>query len=109
MCQLLEARGGTRVVVSVLSDMDGVTRLKRGEADYYFGACLSGAGGALAMATALLGPTIAVRVSGLGTAPDAASIAAQIAGGARAFGLAAAHIDVVVPMVLDEILERELP
>ena len=106
MLKVLQEQGGGRVAISVHSDIEAVNAVKTGSADYYLGACMSGAGGALAIATALLGPRVAVRVSGLGTAPDAARIRAEVKSGARAFGMAAAHIEVVVPMILDAILDR---
>lgn len=106
MLKVLEEQGGGRVAISVHSDIEAVNAVKTGSADYYLGACMSGAGGALAIATAMLGPRVAVRVSGLGTAPDVARIRAEVDGGARAFGMAAAHIELVVPMILDAILDR---
>jgi hypothetical protein len=106
MKELLERRGGNRVEVRALSDIEGVTALQRDEVDYYVGACLSGAGGALAMATAMLGPERAVRLSGLGGMPDPAEIRRRVDEGARAFGLMSAHVDAGIPPLLDAILDR---
>ncbi len=106
MKELLERRGGERVEVRALSDIEGVTAVQRDEVDYYLGACLSGAGGALAMATALLGPQLAVRLSGLGGAPDPGEIRRRVDEGAKAFGLMSAHVDAGIPPLLDAILER---
>ena len=98
-------QGGDALDVRLMSDIDAVRALQLGDIEYYLGACLSGAGGALALATALLGPTQAIRVSGLGEAPDPTRIADAVARGYRAFGMANAHIDVVVPVLIRAILD----
>lgn len=41
--------------ITVKSDIDAAMDVKVGNADYYFGACNTGGGGALAMAIAIIG------------------------------------------------------
>jgi hypothetical protein len=56
MAQIAEEAGGNLVEVAPLGDMQGARLVKKGHADYYLGTCWSGGGGALAAATAILGP-----------------------------------------------------
>ena len=46
---------GDRASVEIKDDIAAAMAVKTGQADYYFGACKTGGGGALAMAIALLG------------------------------------------------------
>ena len=48
---------------------DAAMRVKMGECDYYVGACQSGAGGALAMAYAILGSNACITIGTIGIAP----------------------------------------
>ena len=63
--------------VAVKGDLDAVMAMKKGEFDYYVGACNTGGGGALAMALALL------------------------------FGFTAQHKDQVLPVLLSILKRKE--
>jgi Protein of unknown function DUF2620 len=91
-------------------DIAGATEVARGQADYYFGACATGAGGALAMAIAILGYDRCFTASMVGCPPKEAEIQAAVASGKRAFGFTVDHIDSTVRLLLAAILahHREL-
>ena len=54
---------GDRATVEIKDDIAAAMAVKTGQADYYFGACKTGGGGALAMAIALLGMNQCATVS----------------------------------------------
>lgn len=99
--------GGTAVEVRVTSDFEAAAAIQGGQADYYIGACQSGAGGALAVAIAMLGFDQVVRLSGVGSSGiDESLLARGVADGKRAYGIAHSHIDGGVPLVVRTILDR---
>ena len=104
--KLVQAHAPDRVQAVVKSDMEAALAIKSGKAEYYIGACFSGAGGALAVATGLLGSAQVARLSGTGAAPRREDVQQAVHNGKRAFGLATTHIDIVVPILLDSLLER---
>ena len=104
--KLVQAHAPDRVQAVVKSDLEAALAVKGGKADYYIGACFSGAGGALAVATGLLGSAQVARLSGTGAAPKREDVQQAVHSGKRAFGLATNHIDIVVPILLDSLLER---
>ena len=57
---------GDRASVEIKDDIAAAMAVKTGQADYYFGACKTGGGGALALAIALLGAGLAAALSGIG-------------------------------------------
>ena len=71
-----------------------------GQADYYFGACKTGGGGALAMAIALLGMNQCATVSMPGKMLSEDEILAQVKAGKKAYGFTDQHIEKVVPIIL---------
>ena len=106
IAQLATSSGDGRVEALVKSDFEAALAVKNGQADYYIGACQSGAGGALGVANAILGSANVARLSGLGSAPDPEQIGEAVSGGRRAFGLANSHIDTVVPLLVRAIIDR---
>lgn len=104
--QLAEATGGGRVHVSPMSDFEAATAIKSGAADYYIGACTTGAGGALAIATAVLGQHRVVTLSGLRTGVTAADVDRYLDEGRCAFGVATQHLTEMVPTVVRAIAAR---
>lgn len=97
--------GGPAVEARVTSDFEAAAAIKNGTADFYIGACQSGAGGALAVAIALLGFESVVRLSGVGSAGvDASLVETSVASGKRAFGIAHSHISTGVPLIVRSIL-----
>ena len=101
--------GGADVDVRVTSDMAGAQEVAARSADYYFGACATGAGGALAMAVAILGFSSCCWASTAGRPPKADDIRAAVAAGQRAFGFTTDHLEPAVTMLVQAILaERGL-
>lgn len=97
--------GGPDVEVRVTSDFEAAAAIKGGQADYYIGACQSGAGGALAVAIAMLGFEHVVRLSGVGSAGfDESLVATAVAEGKRAYGIAHSHIEAGVPVIVRTIV-----
>lgn len=104
--------GGDQVEVRVASDVAGARAVAQGEADYYLGACATGGGGALAMATAILGYSRCFTASTAGRPPREGEIRQAVAGGKQAFGFTTDHIAAVVPLIVTAILaqqEKRLP
>ena len=83
---------GDRASVEIKDDIAAAMAVKTGQADYYFGACKTGGGGALAMAIALLGMNQCATVSmpGKMLSED----------GKKAYGFTDQHIEKVVPIIL---------
>ncbi len=97
--------GGAEVEVEVMDDIQAATAIKSGEADYYFGACHTGGGGALGMAMAILTNAKCATVSMPGRGPKAEKIEKEVAAGKVAFGFTADHIDKAVTLLLDNLLK----
>lgn len=88
---------GDRASVEIKDDIAAAMAVKTGQADYYFGACKTGGGGALAMAIALLGMN-PVSMPGKMLSED--EILAQVKAGKKAYGFTDQHIEKVVPIIL---------
>jgi hypothetical protein len=87
----------------VKSDLEAAMVMKTGQADYYFGACHTGGGGALAMAIALIGRDKCETVSMPGKKPVEDKVSEAVKAGKTAFGFTGDHIDTAVPMILKAI------
>lgn len=98
---------GDRLIVEVKNDLDAAMAMKNGEYDYYLGACITGGGGALAMAIALVGRDLCSTVSMPGVIKDDEYIVNEVKSGKKAFGFTAQHIDQVVPVIIKAILEEK--
>ena len=64
IARLVRETAGGAADARVMSDFEAAASIKGGSADYYIGACQSGAGGALAVAIAMLGWDQVERLSG---------------------------------------------
>ncbi|CDQ40336.1 MULTISPECIES: DUF2620 domain-containing protein [Virgibacillus] len=91
---------------SVKSDLEAAMAMKTGQADYYFGACHTGGGGALAMAIAMIGRDKCETVSMPGKKPDASKVDEAVRNGKIAFGFTGDHTEVAVPMILSSIKNK---
>ncbi|MBE2898544.1 DUF2620 domain-containing protein [Pasteurellaceae bacterium 20609_3] len=92
--------------ISQKSDIEAAMAVKSGEADYYFGACNTGGGGALAMAIALLGADQCATIGMPGKLLSDDEIAAQVRAGKKAFGFTGQDIDKVVPTLVRLIINE---
>jgi hypothetical protein len=98
--------GGDQVEVRTGTDIVGAQQVAMGIADYYFGACATGRGGALAMAVAYLGVSSCFTASMTGRPPREKEIQEAVAAGKKAFGFTTDHVDLAVPMIVKAILAR---
>jgi hypothetical protein len=101
--------GGHQVEVRSVADIVGVREVAQGKADYFFGACATGGGGALSMAIAVLGYSNCLTVSTAGKPPKEAEIQAAVKSGKKAFGFTCDHVDSAVPMIMRAILAKHSP
>jgi len=85
----------------IKSDLEAAMAIKTGQADYYFGACHTGGGGALAMAIALIGRDQCETVSMPGKKPQVAKVEEAVKKGKKAFGFTGDHMDIAVPMIIN--------
>jgi hypothetical protein len=85
----------------VKSDLEAAMLLKQGQADYYFGACHTGGGGALAMAISLLGKASCHTISMPGKPPVKEKVEQVVQEGGKAFGFTGDHKEKAVEYLLD--------
>lgn len=98
--------GGDQVEACVVADIVGVREVAQGKADYYFGACATGGGGALSMAIAILGYNNCYTVCTAGKPPREEDIQEAVRNGKKAFGFTCDHVDSAVPMIMKAILVK---
>lgn len=84
----------------IYTDMDAAMRVKTGECDYYVGACQSGAGGALAMAYALLGQDACITIGMAGLPPKEEKVIEGFERGCKAFGFTNDQVESALPLFL---------
>ncbi|WP_156300112.1 DUF2620 family protein [Streptobacillus canis] len=72
--------------IDIKSDIDAAMAMKMGTYDYYFGACNTGGGGALAMAIAILGANKCLTVASPGKTLEESEVKTGIEEGKIAFG-----------------------
>ncbi|TNH05771.1 DUF2620 domain-containing protein [Testudinibacter sp. TR-2022] len=91
---------GQVVEIAVLNDIEAAMAIQSGNADYYFGACNTGGGGALAMAIAILGASRCATLGMPGKILSENEIAQAVNSGKVAFGFTAQDIEIIVPLVV---------
>lgn len=102
----IEKVGGAEVSVDVKNDLDAVMGMKNNSYDYYFGACNTGGGGALAMAIALLGKTSCLTAASPNGVIAEEEMLKGVNDGMVAFGFTPQYTDQVVPIILNALLEK---
>ncbi|HAS63076.1 MAG TPA: DUF2620 domain-containing protein [Vibrio sp.] len=83
----------------ILTDMDAAMKVKAGEMDYFVGCCNTGAGGALAMAIAIIGYGQSCTIAKPSIQAKQDEVQQFIDKGCIAFGLSIEHIEHAVPML----------
>ena len=83
--------------VVVKNDIEASMDIKNGAADYYFGACNTGGGGALAMAIALVGANKCATLASPGNVLPEEKIKEEIENGKVCFGF--------TPQVTEQVVE----
>lgn len=89
-----------------MSDIEAAVAVKSGQADYYIGACATGAGGALGLAIGIIGGEYCVSISLPGKQLSKGEIAANLKDGKKAFGMVNQDIEVLVPILIECIKEN---
>lgn len=97
--ELENLTSGKDVEFSIMSDLDAAMAVKNNQADFYIGACETGAGGALAMATALLGSDKTVTVASPGKLLTEDEIQTAIENGRKAFGFTINTKSTILPIL----------
>lgn len=106
IAKMITQYGNGKVEVSIKSDIEAAIAVQTNQAQYYFGACATGAGGALAMAIGLVGPQACVSVSIPGRIFKDEELRDAVRSGKRAFGFVNYDAEKVIPVLLDEILKK---
>lgn len=94
--------------ITIQSDIQAAMAIKTGAADYYFGACNTGGGGALAMAIALLGMNQCATVAMPGNIKSDEEIRKEVQSGKKAFGFTPQAAEIVIPIIISEIKNKTL-
>jgi hypothetical protein len=100
IAELARTAGGDRIEATIRTDFEAALAVKEGAADFYIGACQSGAGGALGVANAILGSAKVVRMASVTRGEEGQAIEAALGEGKTAFGLSRAQVDTVVPTLV---------
>jgi hypothetical protein len=98
--------GEGTVELAIKNDLEAVNALKKGQFDYYVGACNTGGGGALAMAIALLGMDLCKTISMPGKIFTDEEIIESVNEGKKAFGFTDQHAERVLPVLLNAIIKK---
>ena len=102
--ELREKYGNGQVEVVIMQDIQAALALKNGQADYYFGSCQTGAGGALGMAIAMNGMDKCITVAMVGKVLDDDEILKSIENGKKAFGFVPEAAASVIPVIMRGIM-----
>lgn len=99
--ELLQKYGKGNYEITVKTDIDAAMALKNGTADYYFGACNTGGGGALAMAIALLGGDKTATLGMPGKTASEEEISQSVEAGKIAFGFTSQDMEFIISTVME--------
>ncbi|MGF1909379.1 DUF2620 domain-containing protein [Vibrio kasasachensis] len=97
--QQIEATMPDTFECHILTDMDAAMKVKSGEMDYFIGCCNTGAGGALAMAIAIIGYGQSCTIAKPAIQAKHDQVEQFIDKGYVAFGLSIEHIEHAIPML----------
>lgn len=91
----------------ITNDMNAASMLKKGEVDYYIGACESGGGSAISILIGLIGYGKCCTVCKNGGKPNKAEIEKFVKDGKICFGMAVDHLEITVPVLMQVLVEHE--
>ena len=89
--------------ITIKSDIDAAMDVKMGNVDYYFGACNTGGGGALAMAIAIAGADKCATLAMPGNILEEEKIRDEVKTGKVAFGFTPQSAEQVIKIVAEYI------
>jgi hypothetical protein len=101
--ELIQKYGNNHYEITVKTDIDAAMAMKNGTADYYFGACNTGGGGALAMAIALIGGDKTATLGMPGKTATLEEIKASVQDGKVAFGFTSQDMEFIISNVINEL------
>ncbi len=90
----------------VTNDMNAASMMKKGEVDYYIGACESGSGSAISILIGLVGYSKCCTVCKNGGKPNKEEIEKFISNGKVCFGMAVDQMEVTVPVLMKALMEK---
>lgn len=105
--ELLQKYGRGRYEITVKTDLDAAMDLKNGVVDYYFGACNTGGGGALAMAIALVGGEKTATLGMPGKTATEEEIKESVETGKIAFGFTSQDMDFIISTIMEALENME--
>ena len=100
-------RVAPQIETIITTDMGAVPMLKNGEVDYYFGACESGAGAAIAILIGMIGFTKCCTIAKNGQVITKADADKFVNEGKTVFGMAHGTIENTVPILIQSLLEKQ--
>ncbi len=98
--------GGDKVSVLVSSDMEAAKLIKKGEIDYYFGACNSGGGAAISILIGILGYSSCCTVAMAGKKPNEEAMKKFVSEDKKAYGMSVEFINAAAPTLTRLLLEK---
>jgi len=84
--ELIESESNNSIKAEIFTDMDASMKVNLGTHDFYLGSCQSGAGGALAMAYAIIGREKCATIANAISKPTPESVQTLVKNGVKAFG-----------------------
>lgn len=93
--------------LTITNDMKAASMMKKGEIDYYVGACESGGGSAISILIGLMGYSKCCTVCKNGGKPKQEEIEKFVKEGKVCFGMSVSQIDITVPVLMKVLMERE--
>lgn len=106
IAKLINEIGGDQIEVTIESDLKAAQDLKNSKVDYYVGACETGSGGSLAMATAILGRDKTVSLATPGAIMSKDEIFQQVVDGKIAFGFTTPSINKVLNSLIPILISK---
>lgn len=105
--QAIKNASNGQIETVITTDMGAVSMLKKGDVDYYFGACESGGGAAISILIGMLGYPKCCTVAKNGQTVKKENVVKFVNEGKIAFGMSVESIEKTVPVLVEVLLEKE--
>lgn len=106
MAAAIEKASGGKIETVITTDIGAVSMLKKGEVNYYFGACESGGGAAISILIGMLGYSKCCTAAKNGQVAKKENLQKQVDEGKIAFGMSVESIETTVPLLVGALLEK---
>ena len=103
----IKSFGNESIQTIITTDMNGCSLIKKGEVDFYFGACNTGAGAAISIAIGLLGYGKCCTIAKPGMGAKVHEVEKFVKEGKIAFGMSIENIEQAIPILLKELTKGE--